>query len=100
MNHHLKVPIRMGDSGRQARRTIRYRVLELHTKETCMSLHKFLFMAWVLTFSLSAQDAPEWTKKTFPASPERVFAAAIQSIAAQHYNMLDKDDGRLLAWIS
>jgi hypothetical protein len=59
-----------------------------------MSVHKLLLTVCVLTISLSAQDAREWTKRTFSASPDRVFVAALQSIAAQHYEVLDKNDDK------
>jgi len=57
-----------------------------------MSVYKCLFIVCVLTVSLSAQDVREWTKRTFSASPDRVFVAALKSIAAQHYEVLDKND--------
>ena len=57
-----------------------------------MSVPKFLFTVCVLTIGLSGQDSREWTKRTFSASPDRVFVAALQSLAAQHYEVLDKND--------
>ena len=40
----------------------------------------------------SAAPAPDWSKKTFSAPPGEVFAAALQSIAAQHHEVKSKDE--------
>src|ERR1051325_8374666 len=37
------------------------------------------------------QQAPDWLKRTFAAPPDRVFAAALNSIAAQHHDIKAKD---------
>lgn len=37
------------------------------------------------------QQAPDWSKRTFAASPDRVFAVALNSIAAQHHEIKAKD---------
>jgi len=51
-----------------------------------------LFVA-IFIVSLGAQEqAPDWSKKTFAAPPDRVFAAALDSIAAQHHEVKSKDD--------
>ena len=35
--------------------------------------------------------APDWSKRTFAAPPDRVFAAALNSITAQHHDIKAKD---------
>lgn len=37
------------------------------------------------------QTAPDWSKKTFAAPPDQVFAAALNSISAQHHEIKSKD---------
>ena len=39
----------------------------------------------------TCQQAPDWSKRTFAAPPDRVFAAALDSIAAQHHEITSKD---------
>jgi uncharacterized protein (TIGR01244 family) len=47
----------------------------------------------LLVSSVPAQDvAPDWSKKTFSAPTDRVFTAALTSIAAQHHEVKSKDD--------
>ena len=47
----------------------------------------------LLASSVPAQEAaPDWSKKTFSAPTDRVFAAALTSIAAQHHEVKSKDD--------
>jgi hypothetical protein len=38
-----------------------------------------------------SQTAPDWSKKTFAAPPDQVFAAALNSISAQHHEIKSKD---------
>ena len=51
----------------------------------------------VLVFALMTvsagmcQQTPDWSKRTFAAPPDRVFAAALNSIAAQHHDIKAKD---------
>lgn len=40
----------------------------------------------------SAPPAPDWSKRTFSAPSGEVFAAALQSIAAQHHEVKSKDE--------
>jgi hypothetical protein len=37
------------------------------------------------------QTAPDWSKRTFAAPPDQVFAAALNSISAQHHEVNSKD---------
>jgi hypothetical protein len=37
------------------------------------------------------QTAPDWSKRTFAAPPDQVFAAALNSISAQHHEIKSKD---------
>lgn len=37
------------------------------------------------------QTAPDWSKRTFAAPPDQVFAAALNSISAQHHEIQSKD---------
>ncbi len=54
---------------------------------------RFLAIFLILATCVLADDSvPDWSKKTFPASAERVFAAALKSISAQHYEVKSKDD--------
>ena len=47
----------------------------------------------MLAISVAAEEqAPEWSKKSFPAPPDKVFAAALKSIAAQHHEVKSTDD--------
>jgi hypothetical protein len=42
------------------------------------------------------EQAPDWSKKTFNAPPDRVFAAALKSIAVQHHEVKTKDDASMV----
>jgi uncharacterized protein (TIGR01244 family) len=56
----------------------------------CMRL---LIVFLLIVSSVFAQEAaPDWSKKTFPASEDHVFAAALRSIEAQHHELKSKDD--------
>ncbi len=58
-----------------------------------MSSFRLLALALILAASAAADEtAPDWSKKTFAAPPERVFAAALKSIAAQHHEVKSIDD--------
>ena len=50
-------------------------------------------MVLVLTVATVAvcQTAPDWSKRTFAAPPDQVFAAALNSISAQHHEIKSKD---------
>ncbi|HLZ42282.1 MAG TPA: hypothetical protein VKQ11_15045 [Candidatus Sulfotelmatobacter sp.] len=51
-----------------------------------------VFVFALMTVSAAmCQQAPDWSKRTFAAPPERVFAAALNSIAAQHHDVKAKD---------
>ena len=49
----------------------------------------FLFLASIVP---AQEAAPDWSKRTFPAQADQVFAAALTSIAAQHHEVKSKDD--------
>jgi hypothetical protein len=50
-----------------------------------------------LTVGLAADEtAPDWSRKAFNAPPDRVFAAALKSIAAQHHEVKTKDDATMV----
>jgi uncharacterized protein (TIGR01244 family) len=54
---------------------------------------RFLTVFLFIVSTVSAQEvAPDWSKKTFSAPAERVFAAALTSIAAQRHEVKSKDD--------
>jgi hypothetical protein len=57
---------------------------------------RFLTVFLILTVFTSSvhadEPAPEWSKKTFSAPPDQVFAAALKSIAAQHHEVKSKDE--------
>jgi len=57
-----------------------------------MFLHRLPLLMLVVTLGLSAQESPEWTRRSFSEPPDRVFAAALQSITAQRYEILEKND--------
>lgn len=50
-----------------------------------------IFIALLTAFSAGGQTAPDWSKKTFSAAPDQVFAAALNSISAQHHEIKSKD---------
>ena len=54
---------------------------------------RFLAIFLFLASSVPAQEAaPDWSKRSFPAPPDQVYAAALTSIAAQHHEVKSKDD--------
>ena len=63
-------------------------------------MRKMAVLLWAICFTAflswgqeqGAQPAPDWSKKTFSAPPSEVFAAALQSIAAQHHEVKSKDE--------
>jgi hypothetical protein len=58
-----------------------------------MNCLRFLTIFLILASSGYADEpAPEWSKKTFSAPADRVFAAAMKSIEAQHHEVKSKDD--------
>lgn len=58
---------------------------------------RLLAIALILAASVAADEpAPDWSKKTFAAPPDRVFAAALKSIEAQHHEIKSKDDGTMV----
>jgi len=62
-----------------------------------MSSLRLLAVALILAASVAADEsAPDWSKKTFAAPPDRVFAAALKSIEAQHHEVKSIDDATKL----
>ncbi len=58
-----------------------------------MTYSRFLTPFLLLAFGISAQEAPpDWSKKTFAAAPDQVFAAALKSIDAQRHEVKSKDE--------
>jgi hypothetical protein len=58
-----------------------------------MHFLRFLTLAAILVAGVLADEpAPDWSKKTFAAPPDLVFAAALKSIAAQHHEVKSKDE--------
>ena len=58
-----------------------------------MKFLRYLPLFLVLSSGIPAQEAaPDWSRKTFSAPADRVFAAALVSIAAQHHEVKSKDD--------
>jgi len=58
-----------------------------------MNCLRFLTLFLLLASSVPAQEAPpDWSKKTFSAAPDQVFAAALKSIAAQRHEVKSKDE--------
>jgi hypothetical protein len=56
-------------------------------------LQSTLIPSIVLPISTLAQESPpDWARKTFYAPPDRVFDAALKSIAAQPYEMAVKNE--------
>ncbi len=59
--------------------------------------HVERFAVAVLTVFLLAaaglgEEPPDWAKRDYTASPDKVFAAALKSIQAQHHEVKSKDD--------
>ena len=50
-----------------------------------------IFFALLTASFAASQTAPDWSKKTFSAAPDQVFAAALNSISAQHHEIKSKD---------
>jgi hypothetical protein len=64
-----------------------------------MSSFRLVTLAFLLVLATGVsadESAPEWSKKTFNAPPDRVFAAALKSIAAQHHEIKTKDEATML----
>lgn len=58
---------------------------------------RLLAIALILAARVAADEpAPDWSKKTFAAPPDRVFAATLKSIEAQHHEIKSKDDGTMV----
>ena len=58
-----------------------------------MKFLRYLPLFLVLSSGVPAQEtAPDWSRKAFSAPADRVFAAALVSIAAQHHEMKSKDE--------
>jgi len=56
-------------------------------------LQSILIPSIVLPISTLAQESPpDWARKTFHAPPDRVFDAALKSIAAQPYEIAVKNE--------
>jgi hypothetical protein len=57
------------------------------------TIRAFLLAIFALTAATLAvcQTAPDWSKRTFAAPPDQVFAAALNSISAQHHEINSKD---------
>lgn len=54
---------------------------------------RFLTVFFFLLANVPADEpAPDWSKRTFSAPVDRVFAAAQKSIAAQHHEIKSKDE--------
>ena len=50
----------------------------------------FVFALTAATLAV-CQATPDWSKRTFAAPPDQVFAAALNSISAQHHEIKSKD---------
>jgi hypothetical protein len=58
-----------------------------------MNSLRFLAVFLILASSVPADEpAPEWSKRTFSAPADRVFAGALKSIEAQHHEVKSKDE--------
>jgi len=54
---------------------------------------RFFTVFFVLASGVAAQEAaPDWSRRTFSAPADRVFAAAIKSVAEQHHEVKSKDE--------
>ena len=54
---------------------------------------RLLAISLIFAASLSADEpAPDWARRTFSAPPDRVYAAALKSIAAQHHEVKSQDE--------
>jgi hypothetical protein len=50
-----------------------------------------IFVLGLVCTAAVCQTAPDWSKRTFTAPPDQVFAAALNSISAQHHEIKSKD---------
>jgi hypothetical protein len=57
---------------------------------TIRAFSVFVFTLMCLAVGV-CQQAPDWSKRTFSAPPDQVFAAALDSIAVQHHEVKAKD---------
>jgi hypothetical protein len=57
------------------------------------TMRKFAIVVFALAAAALAvcQTAPDWSKRTFAAPPDQVFAAALNSISTQHHEIKLKD---------
>ena len=54
---------------------------------------RYMPLFLVLSSGVQAQEAaPEWSRKSFSAPADRVFAAALVSVAAQHHEVKSQDN--------
>ena len=54
---------------------------------------QFLAVFLILSSSVLGDElAPDWSKRTFSATTDQVFAAALKAIAAQHHEVKSKDE--------
>jgi hypothetical protein len=54
---------------------------------------RFLTLAAMLAVGMVADEpAPDWSRKTFAAPPDQVYAAALKSIVAQHHEVKSQDE--------
>lgn len=56
------------------------------------SLRYLILAAILVAGTVADEPAPDWSKKTFAAPPDQVYAAALKSIAAQHHEFKTKDE--------
>ena len=57
-------------------------------KRSLLSVVAFL----CLSVAMLGQEVPDWAKRTYSASIDQVFAAALRSIQEQHHEVQSKDD--------
>src|SRR5215472_7525466 len=57
-------------------------------KRSLLSVVVFLGLSVVML----GQEVPDWAKRTYSASIDQVFAAALRSIQEQHHEVQSKDD--------
>jgi hypothetical protein len=58
-----------------------------------MNSLRLVTLAVVLATAVVADEpVPDWSKKTFAAPPDQVYAAALKSIAAQHHEVKSQDE--------